>query len=163
MKLLKLFVLALLALPCIANSTCEDGVSKKIGQSGNLDESDRDRLMDDCKKFQDYRLNIDKYADGAYILNPGSFTCRKREDYVAAYNWAIDRGGKYSPAVLDKFKSCRAIKTPTLVAVRTQKDPSSPVVEIVYANEYSVYFLHNQWVHGTELIPYKQLMSKKIK
>lgn len=119
--------------------------------------------MDDCRKFQDYRLNLDKYANGAYILNPGSFTCGKREDYIAAYNWVIDRGGKYSPTVLDKFKSCRAIKTPTLVAMRKQKDPNDPVVAILYANEYSVYFLHNQWIHGAELIPYKQLMSKKIK
>ena len=153
----------LIMIPCMVNATCEEGVSKKINQSGNLNESDRAKLMDDCRKFQDYRLNLDKYADGAYILNPGSFTCGKRDDYVAAYNWVIDRGGKYSPSVLDKFKSCRAIKTPTLVAVRTQKDPNSPVVEILYANEYSVYFLHSQWVHGAELIPYKQLMSKKIK
>lgn len=161
--MLRVFVLAFLAVPCIVNATCEEGVSKQIKQNGNLTESDRARLMDDCEKFQDYRLNLDKYADGSYILNPGSFTCEKREDYVNAYNWVIERGGKYSPSVLDKYKSCRATKTPTLVAVRTQKDPSDPVVAILYANENSVYYLHSQWVHAEELIPYKKLMSKKIK
>jgi hypothetical protein len=163
MKTFKLLAFFLMAIPYVANATCEEGVSKQIKQNGNLTESDRAQLMDDCNKFQDYRLNLDKYADGAYILNPGSFTCGKREDYIKAYNWVIDRGGKYSPAVIDKFKSCRSIKTPTLVAVRTQKDPSDPVVAILYANEYSVYYLHSQWVHGAELIPYKKLMDKKIK
>ena len=163
MKIAKLLTFFLVALPCVVNATCEEGVSKQIKQNGNLNESSRDKMMDDCRKFQDYRLNLEKYADGAYILNPGSFTCRKREDYVKAYNWVIDRGGKYSPAILDKFKSCRVIKTPTLVALRTQKDPSDPVVAVLYANEYSVYYLHSQWVHGAELIPYKKLMDKKIK
>lgn len=163
MKTIKLLTLLLITVPCMLNATCKEGVSKQIKQNGNLGESDRARLMDDCKKFQDYRSNLDKYIDGAYILNKGSFTCGKREDYVAAYNWVIERGGKYSPAILDKFKSCRAIKTPTLTAVRTQKNPNDPVVAILYANEYNVYYLHSQWVHGAELIPYKQLINKKIK
>ena len=144
------------------NSACKKGVSKKINQSGYLSESDRAKLMDDCNKFQDYRLNIDK-SEGAYMLTVGSFSCRTREDYVAAYNRVIARGGQYSTAVLNKFKSCRTIKTPTLVAVRGQKDPSDPIVSIVYHSRLSVYFLHTGWIHKAELMPYKKLMSRQVK
>ncbi len=94
MKILKLLLSTFLALPCIAYATCEEGVSKQIRQNGHLTESDRARLLDDCTKFQKYRNNLDKYADGAYILNPGSFSCEKREDYVNAYNWVVERGGE---------------------------------------------------------------------
>jgi hypothetical protein len=133
-----------------------------IGTLNNQCQKDRKKLMDDCNKFQDYRLNLDKYAKGAYLLNPSSFTCREKDDYIEVYNWVIERGGKYSPSQLDRFKSCRTIKTPTLVAVRSKIDVNDPVVPIVYANEYSVYYLHSQWVHGSELVPYKELISKKI-
>ena len=44
----------------MANATCEKGVSKKIKQSENLNESDRDKLIGECRKFQDYRQNLDK-------------------------------------------------------------------------------------------------------
>ena len=163
MRIIQVAIAVLISFSLKANATCEEGVSKQISQSGNLNESHREKMIDDCVKFQDYRLNLEKYADGAYILNPGSFTCGKREDYVAAYNWVIDRGGEYSPSQLNKFKSCRSIKTPTLVALRTQEDPNNPVVSILYHNEYSVYYLHSQWVHSAELASYKKLMSKKIK
>lgn len=157
-----LLIITLISFPVFSIDNCEQGVSKKINQSGHLTEKDREKLMDDCNKFQDYRLNLDKYAQGAYLLNSSSFTCRKKEDYIEAYNWVIERGGKYSPKEIDRFKSCRTIKTPTLVAVRSDRDPSDPVVPIVYANEYSVYYLHSQWVHGAELIPYSDLISQKI-
>lgn len=163
MKLYKIVLFVLLVLPSLTYASCEEGVSKQIKQNGNLNESHREKMMDDCVKFQDYRLNIDKYIDGAYILNPNSFSCGKREDYVEAYNWVLDQGGEYSPQQMDKFKSCRTIKTTTLVALRTQKDPTDPVVEILYANEYSVYYLYSQWIHGSELIPYKELQKRKIK
>lgn len=108
--------------------------------------------------------------NGAYILNPGAFSCRAREDYVEAYNWVLERGGKYNPTVIDntnksnsRFKTCEVIKTPTLVAVRKQKDPSNPVVEIVYHTKYSIYSLHEGWIHSAELVPYSTLLNNKVK
>ncbi len=147
----------------LVHADCSSAVSKKIERSGDLNESDRSRLMDDCKKFQDYRLHVRENPKGAYILNPGTFTCRKREDYVEAYNRVLERGGRYNPAQMDKFKSCRVIKTPTLTAVRTQKDPSSPIVEILYHSQYDVDYLHEGWVHGAELIPYSDLLKARVK
>ena len=163
MKKITLLMLLLLSVSNTAYANCDEGVSKQISQNGSLNESNRTKMMDDCKKFQDYRLSINEKDKAAYILNPGSFTCGKREDYINAYNWVLERGGKYSPSQLNTFKSCRSIKTPTLIAVRTQKDPTDPVVSILYANEYSVYYLHSQWVHGAELIPYKKLLNQRIK
>ena len=163
MKSLFILTIALLLSSNLAYANCAKGVSKQINQSGNLDESDREKMMDDCKKFQDFRLGVKNNPKGAYILNPGSFTCGKREHYVKAYNKILEQGGKYNPSVIDKYKSCRAIRTPTLTAVRTQKDPTSPIVEVVYANEYSVYYLHSQWVHGSVLVPYAELLKNRVK
>jgi hypothetical protein len=156
----------------LAHADCSSAVSSKIKNSGFLQESDRARLMDDCGKYQDYRLSVkdNPNVKGAYILNPGAFSCRKREDYVDAYNWVLERGGKYDPSIIDgtnksrtRFKTCETIKTPTLVAVRTQKDPDSPIYEILYHSQYSVYLLHEGWIHGAELIPYSELLKARVK
>jgi hypothetical protein len=172
MKFLYLFLASSLFFCGLAHADCSSAVSNKIKNNGFLEQSDRSRLMDDCKKYQDYRLSVKDSPDvkGAYILNPGAFSCRKREDYVDAYNWVLERGGKYDPSIIDgtnksrtRFKSCETIKTPTLVAVRTQKDPESPIYEILYHSQYSVYLLHEGWIHGTELIPYSNLLKARVK
>lgn len=165
-----LIVISLIITSNSAHADCSSAISSKIKNSGYLNESDRARLMDDCKKYQDYRLNVKDNPKGAYILNPGGFACRERKDYVDAYNWVLERGGKYNPNVIDntnkshgRFKTCEVIKTPTLVAVRTQKDPSSPIVEILYHSQYSVYSLHEGWIHGAELVPYSSLLKGRVK
>jgi hypothetical protein len=163
MKYLKIILFCLIFTSNISHADCSSAVSGKIKNSGYLSESDRTRLMDDCKKYQDYRLKAKDNPKGTYVLNPGDFTCRKREDYVEAYNRVLERGGKYNPDSMGRFKSCRVIETPTLVAVRTQKDPSSPLVEILYHSQYSVYFLHEGWVHGSVLIPYGDLLNRRVK
>jgi len=163
MNYLKAIIFILIFSPNIAYAGCKEGVSKQINQNGYLKDSDRARLLDDCKKFQDFRLGVKENPKGAYILNKGSFTCRKREDYIKAYNWVLERGGKYNPSQIDKYKSCRAIKTPTLVALRTQEDPNDPVVKILYASKYSVYYLHSQWVYDRELVPYSSLLKGRLK
>ncbi len=170
MKNLPILILVLILTSNYSYADCSSAVSSKITNSGHLSESDRVRLMDDCKKYQDYRLGVKDNPKGAYILNPGDFACRKREDYVDAYNWVLERGGKYNPDSIgntnkshSRFKSCEIIKTPTLVAVRTQKDPSSPIVEILYHSQYSVYSLHEGWVHGAVLVPYGNLLKNRVK
>ncbi|MGB0835408.1 MAG: hypothetical protein ACPGR2_12880 [Psychrobium sp.] len=150
-------------IPNFAFASCDEGVSKQIKQNGNLNESNKAKMLDDCKKFQDFRVGVDKNPKGAYILPPNSFTCGNREDYVEAYNRVLKRGGSYNINAIDRFKSCRVIRTPTLTAVRTQKDASSPIYQVIYANQYSVYYLHSQWVHGSVLVPYADLLKQQIK
>lgn len=163
---MKCLVFILIITAWFSNSAyagCEKAVTNQIKRSGYLNDSDKEKMLGDCEKFQAFRLGVKESPKGAYILNVGSFTCRKREDYIKAYNRVLERGGKYSPEKIDKYKSCRAIKTPTLVALRTQEDPSDPVVKILYHSKYSVYHLHSQWVYDRELIPYETLLRNRLK
>jgi hypothetical protein len=50
-----LFLLTIFTSNAIS-ADCSSAVSNRITNSGNFSESDRARLMDDCNKFQDYRL-----------------------------------------------------------------------------------------------------------
>jgi len=166
MKLLYVLFIVLIVNSTVAyggSANCFEGVSAQIITNGYLNESDRTRLMSDCKKYQDFRLGVKKNPKGAYILNRKTFTCGKRKDYVHVYNKILKDGGTYNPIIVNRYKSCRVIRASKLTAVRTQKNPKDSIVEILYHGYYSVYFLHSQWVHKNELVPYAKLINRQVK
>lgn len=151
-------------LPKMAFADCTHGVTATINQSGDLFETDRERLLGDCNKYQKFLHEVHENNNtvGAYALIRDTFTCRKREHYVEIYNQILERGGKYETSYVNKFKSCRVIKYPKLTAVRKQKDPSSKIVAVVFGSDYSNFFLHSEWVHVDMLIPYQNFLDQRV-
>ena len=67
MKHLKTIIFILMLTPNIAYADCKEGVTKQISQNGYLNESDRAKMLDDCKKFQDFRLGVKENPKGKKI------------------------------------------------------------------------------------------------
>lgn len=162
---MKLLLMALFLLFITVNfsySDCNDGVTEMIKNNGNLKESDRKRLMSECKELDKFLSKVDLHPEKAYILNTGDFTCYERRDYIELFNTVMDQGGEYNWNQVEGFKSCGIIQSPIVVKV-VQNNVGDQIVKIHRPDKYVEYYWYEEWVHKSSLKPYSDFKNMKIK